>query len=332
MGNSHRRSGYRYRQPGFPECSGHRGRVPCRKWHLPGRLGNPLEGHLIDCSDHCSAGRWDDHFDHSPDNDYDHWRHCTRRRVSARFRMGWKLKASSLRRSRGHPFAADPQGSSKAARARRPGVSGPAHSNGNIGSARSRVIPTPASPTVANRKAAVITVRRSTLVRMGVGAVVLAALVVGFAVGWVISSSPYSPSTSKVVTEAGTTPTPSPPATTRAASTATPASQAPSVASCIPGSEPQVRPTKIDIGCGGHISISTVTWSSWGPSTGSGSGILKVNNCQPSCAAGSVRSSPAFVVVSNPVSGVFKDVLITPPSGQSTPQSSSQPGSGWGSG
>lgn len=252
--------------------------------------------------------------------------------------MGWKLKAYSLRRSGAHPFAADPQRPSKPPRARKPprvrrsGASGPANSHGNVGGARSRVIPTPASPTAADRKAVVISVRRSTVVRMGVGAVVLAALAVGFAVGWVISSSPYSPSTSKVVTEAATTPMSSPAATTRAASPASQASQPPTVASCIPGSKPQVRPTRIDIGCDGHISISTVTWSSWGTSTGSGSGTLTMKNCQPSCAAGSVHSSPAFVVLSDPVGGVFQDVLITPPSGETSPQSSSQPGSGWGSG
>jgi hypothetical protein len=105
------------------------------------------------------------------------------------------------------------------------------------------------------------------------------------------------------------------------------------VLSCRPGSKGSVRPTTIDIGCtGGDTSISTVTWSIWGPDHGSGSGTLTVNDCQPSCASGSVRSSPAFVVVSNPQGGVFQDVVITPPSGALTPQASSRPGSGWGSG
>jgi hypothetical protein len=237
--------------------------------------------------------------------------------------VGWKLKASRFRRSRRRPSEADPWRTSKPQWATGAEGSGRAHSQCHIGSATSRVIPAAPLPSVVGRKAAVITFRRSTAVRAGVAAVVLGALSVGFAVGWVISSPPPSPSTDKVVTEAATTPM-SPPS-----ETATPAT---AVASCKLGSKVQVRPTTIDIGCHGDISISTVTWSSWGTSTGSGSGTLTVNNCQPSCATGSVSSSPAFVVLSDPVGGVFQDVLITPPSGAMPPQSSSHPGSGWGSG
>jgi hypothetical protein len=59
---------------------------------------------------------------------------------------------------------------------------------------------------------------------------------------------------------------------------------------------------------------------------------LTVKYCRPNCAAGRVSSSAAFVVISDPVRGVFQHVLITPPTGAITPQSSSYPGSGWGSG
>jgi hypothetical protein len=111
-----------------------------------------------------------------------------------------------------------------------------------------------------------------------------------------------------------------------------PTAAAPLVLSCKPGSKSQVRPKSIEIGCTGDVSVSAVTWSSWGSTRGNGSGMLTVNNCQPSCATGTVSSSAAFVVVSNPSGGVFQDVVITPPSGALTTQSSSLPGSGWGSG
>ena len=130
-----------------------------------------------------------------------------------------------------------------------------------------------AGPSVVDRKAAVISFRRSTVVRIGVGAGVLAALAVGFAV-WVghqliatlngdQQGGHGSGDDPDVVPtrwdEGGLPGEPAP---------------APTVAACKPGGEPQVRPTSIDIGCDGHISMSNVTWSSWGTSTASGSGTV----------------------------------------------------------
>jgi hypothetical protein len=178
----------------------------------------------------------------------------------------------------------------------------------------------------------VIVVRRSTAVRVGLAAGVVAALAVGFGVGWSISSSSYAASTDNVVTEAATTPMSSPSAMSSAISPATSSTLASKAVSCRSGSSLQVEPTSIDIGCDGDTVISSVTWSSWGSHTAMGSGTLALNNCQPSCTTGGISSSPAFVVLSDPVKGVFQDVLITPPAGALTPQSSAHPGSGWGSG
>ena len=210
-------------------------------------------------------------------------------------------------------------------------MSGRTHSQVARGTARWRRIRRVASSSVVDRKAAVITLRRSTVFRIGVGAVVLAALGVGFAVGLAIRSSPFSMPANRVVTDAATTPEHSQPATEKAASSsATAAPLPPTAAACTHGAKPQERPTSIDIGCDGHIAMSGVTWSSWETSTASGSGTLTVSDCQPSCATGTTKSSPAFVVVSNPLNGIFQDVLITPPPGDMAPQSSSQPGSSWG--
>jgi len=190
---------------------------------------------------------------------------------------------------------------------------------------------------MVHRKAGVIVLRRSVVVRLGTVVAVVAALGIGYATGLAISSPP--PPVNKVVTAAATThgsPTtpPSGPATVpTAAPTTTPTDPVPTVLSCGSGSKPQVQPTLLYIGCAsGDITMTTIDWSSWGSNGGSGSGDLHMNSCRPTCATGSVSSSPAFVVVSKPVGGVFQDVLITPPSGAVAPQSSSQPGSGWGSG
>ena len=207
-----------------------------------------------------------------------------------------------------------------------------AYSHHRVGNPRRRAAPRTSSPSLAHRDVHVITMRRSTVVRVGVAAVVLAALGIGFGVGLAISSKGPSTSAVKVVTDASLAPVPSH-STTRTASPPTaPAATLPTVASCRPGQKPQVRPASIDIGCAGDVSISDVTWSTWERSTGDGSGTLTVRSCRPSCAAGSVSSSPAFVVVSDPRGGVFQDVLITPPTGALTPQAGSHPGWGWGSG
>ena len=167
---------------------------------------------------------------------------------------------------------------------------------------------------------------------MGVASAVLAALGIGFAVGLAISSRAPSTSAVKVVTDASVATASSHSTTTRVSAPTAPAAKEPTVMSCRPRPKPQVRPGTIDIGCSGDVSISGVTWSLWGPSTADGSGTLTLNSCRPSCATGTVSSSPAFVVVSDPQGGVFQDVLITPPTGALAPLSSSHPGSGWGAG
>ena len=206
-----------------------------------------------------------------------------------------------------------------------------AYSHHRVGNPRQPAPRTP-SPSLAHRDVHVVTMRRSTVVRVGVAAVVLAALGIGFAVGLAISSPGPSTSAVKVVTDASVASVPSHSPTKTASPPMAPSSTLPTVASCRPGQKPQVRPTSIDVGCAGGVAISDVTWSTWGRSTGDGSGTLTVHSCRPSCAAGSVSSSPAFVVVSDPQGGVFQDVLITPPTGALTPQAGSHAGRGWGSG
>ena len=330
--------GCRYRWPGngharrgFPECAGDRGRVPRRGRHLPRRHGHSFEGRVIDASDDDVDDSRDDPFDHSPDNidDDNDWWHRPGRGVTARLGVGWGLSASSRT-----PVVAGSHGSGDLRSPRSDGIEkGPGfvHSHRRTGNPSPRAVPRKPLPSVAERNVHVITMRRSTVVRVGVAALVLAALGIGFAVGMAISSPAPSTSTVRVVTDPSVASVSTHSTATTPSSPVAPTANVFKVVSCRPGAKPQVRPRTIDIGCAGDTVISAVTWSSWGR-MGNGSGTLTLNNCQPSCAAGAVSSSPAFVVVSDPVGGVFQNVVITPPTGALSPKSSSHPGSGWGSG
>jgi hypothetical protein len=223
--------------------------------------------------------------------------------------VGWKLTTSSFDDSRQGP------------RAR--GGSGPRH----IRSPKSRI------SRHGRSDARVIAFRHSTVVRVGTGAAVVAALALGFAIGSAVGSQSPAANTGSVAAAMQTPQRSSSLAFTGADPTTTPAASSPVGPSCGPDATRQVRPTRIYIDCArGDISISDVSWSSWGPTGGSGSGTLNVNDCLPNCATASVSSTPAFVVVSDVVSGMFQRVVITPPSSAGAPQSSARPGSGWGSG
>jgi len=171
---------------------------------------------------------------------------------------------------------------------------------------------------MVERKVPVVVYRRRTILRVGSVVTVPLAMGVGFAIGLAITSP--APPANRVVTAASTT-------------HGSPLAPTPDVLPCGSASGSRIRPTSVSIGCASHaIFMTGVTWSSWTVDGASGSGTLHVNDCRPSCATGTVSQAPAFVVLSDPVGGVFRDVLMTPPGGTVTSQSSSEPGSGWGSG
>lgn len=65
---------------------------------------------------------------------------------------------------------------------------------------------------------------------------------------------------------------------------------------CPPG-QGQVKPSTYDIGCmASQEFISGLSWTSW-KSVAFGSGTLKVNNCNPSCAMGKYAKFPILVVL-----------------------------------
>jgi hypothetical protein len=198
-------------------------------------------------------------------------------------------------------------------------------------------------PSVANKDPRLISVRRSTVVRIGVGLLVLVALGVGTAIGFAVGSKSTPPTKS---TGSGTSTTAAHGSTTtHALATTTTTASVPTVLSCGPGSTPHVRPAKLIVGCAtGSITVTGITWNAWGVNTGGqGTGTLNED----------LTSTPAIVVVFHAVNGIFQDVSITPTKGVSStpkttapttgsasttttttsgpaPVAASQPGSGWG--
>ena len=64
----------------------------------------------------------------------------------------------------------------------------------------------------------------------------------------------------------------------------------------------------------------------WGSSTATGTGVLEVNNCTPSCAAGTYTGYPATVTLSGPVSysssaQAYASMVISAPSSGNPSQS-----------
>jgi hypothetical protein len=95
-----------------------------------------------------------------------------------------------------------------------------------------------------------------------------------------------------------------------------------------------VRPTTVFLTCAdGGVSVTNITWSSWGTAAAVGTGTLNIKTCQPNCATGGTNSYPASIDVSNPNASsgvpVFQDVTAIPKSGSGQIETSTVPGA-WG--
>ena len=193
---------------------------------------------------------------------------------------------------------------------------------------------------MADHDPRVITLRRSTVIRVGIVVAVLAALGVGLAIELHLGSK-FSPATTRSIAARASTTTSHGPTTT---TTTTPL---PAVLSCGPGSTPHFLPTQLKVGCAtGSVTVTSITWKTWDAATGGqGTGTLNVLS-----ANGTISSTPATVVVFGVVNGVFQDVSIvatntlttttttatiipttTPTTGGPSPVFATQPGVGWGS-
>jgi hypothetical protein len=78
--------------------------------------------------------------------------------------------------------------------------------------------------------------------------------------------------------------------------------------------------------------MTGITWTSWTTTTAYGEGTAAVNDCQPTCAAGTVSRYPASIYVFGTQPGpnpVFNDITVTPTGSTGKVESSYTPGD-WG--
>ncbi|MFJ4784045.1 hypothetical protein [Streptomyces sp. NPDC088794] len=62
-----------------------------------------------------------------------------------------------------------------------------------------------------------------------------------------------------------------------------------------------VRPGDFTLACGdGNSRLTSLKWSQWGTETATAEGVNMLNDCKPYCAAGTFRSYPVVVRLSDP--------------------------------
>lgn len=90
------------------------------------------------------------------------------------------------------------------------------------------------------------------------------------------------------------------------------------VSRCL-GGKPSVQPTTLLIGCDGTGELEQMKWSKWAFSGATGTGTLRLDNCNPNCAAGafhvyhiSIRlSQPEFSTVSGYTGWLWSSAAVT---------------------
>jgi hypothetical protein len=71
---------------------------------------------------------------------------------------------------------------------------------------------------------------------------------------------------------------------------------------CAGEAPPTIDPASIPVACAdGSAVLTHLTWSSWTNTKASGHGVLELNNCTPSCAAGVFSPYAATVTLTNPM-------------------------------
>jgi hypothetical protein len=153
----------------------------------------------------------------------------------------------------------------------------------------------------------VITVRRSTVVRLGIAALLVVAVGIGFGIGYTVRPELNS---SAISTHNGSSTTTTRTSTTTSSVSTTTVAPVPAVLSCGPASTRHVRPATITVGCpSGQVNVTAITWNTWDAAAGGqGTGTMNVY----------LTSVPVIVVVFDDVNGVFQAVSITPTQGVSS--------------
>jgi hypothetical protein len=82
--------------------------------------------------------------------------------------------------------------------------------------------------------------------------------------------------------------------------------------------------------------VTAIAWTSWTPSTASGTGTFNQDNCVPDCASGAHTTSQVAVSLTNPGQYlgrlVFQNVTVSPISGGAPVEDTGGPGTAWGAG
>ena len=108
------------------------------------------------------------------------------------------------------------------------------------------------------------------------------------------------PSSTTTTTTTTTSPSAGSPITNGSVRTVT-AQELPLVASCEQGTAATSEPALIFFGCAtSAIYVDTITWTSWTATSATGYGTLHVNQCNPTCAAGTYDTYQATIQLTNP--------------------------------
>ncbi len=164
-------------------------------------------------------------------------------------------------------------------------------------------VPGPVTPVPMVHHATTPPTRRSggrwVVITVAAGVVAAAA---GTILALVLTSSPVTSSTSVGRSPTAGTQSASPVGTSRSSSSApitVTACEYPAVGCTQPGSAQymEIRPKQIVTSGDGSGYVDGITWSGWGGARATGTGMLKVNNCEPNCAQGTYASYPATVTL-----------------------------------
>lgn len=78
--------------------------------------------------------------------------------------------------------------------------------------------------------------------------------------------------------------------------------------------QPVGQPTGFVLACGdGGVALQGLTWSGWGGSIATATGLLRGNTCVPNCAVGGSTSNSASVTVSGLTGGRYTSMHISAP-------------------
>ncbi|MFG1922014.1 hypothetical protein [Cryptosporangium sp. NPDC048952] len=77
------------------------------------------------------------------------------------------------------------------------------------------------------------------------------------------------------------------------------------------GAEPVVQARELYVGAGGSLFVGQIRWTSLTPERGTAVGVVHVNECTPTCAAGTLRQFPAALEFDDVTDSSFTCLRLT---------------------